>query len=86
MSLFDAASALDELAAGRTPDRASVIAGALALDTLVQGGGADRELLDAAAGLEMLATGGDLSLDATGRERAARLAMAVRRAAALQKR
>ena len=86
MSLVDAASVLDDLAAGRTPDRATVIAGALALDTLVQRGSADRELLDAAAGLQMLATGGDLSLDATGRERAATLAVAVRRAAALQER
>jgi hypothetical protein len=49
MSLLKAATALDDLAAERTPERATLIAGALALGTLIQGGGADHELLDAAA-------------------------------------
>jgi hypothetical protein len=79
MTLHDAAYALDELAAGRMPERARLIAGALALDSLRLQGEADRELLDAAAGVEMLATGGTLDLSAEGRARAALLAAAVRR-------
>jgi hypothetical protein len=64
------------------PDRARLLSGALALDTLQQSGQADRDLLDAAAGLETLARGGTLDLDAGGRERAATLAAAVRAAIA----
>lgn len=60
------------------PERARLLAGALALDSLRLRGEADRELLDA-AGLEMLATGGTLDLSAAGRARAALLATAVRR-------
>ena len=40
--------------------------------------GADRARKDAAAGLEALATGGTLDLDAAGRARAAKLAALVR--------
>ena len=82
MSLLDAALALDDLAAGRTPDRATLLAGALALDTLTRSGHVDRDILDAAAGLATVATGGELGLGAPGRERAAALAEAVRNAAA----
>lgn len=82
MSLVDAALVLDALAAGDTPDQARLLSGALALDALVRKGLADRDLLDAAAGLETIATGGILDLDAVGRGRAATLAVAVRRAAA----
>lgn len=78
MSLADAAAALDDLAAGRTPDRTRLLCGALTLDALRLRGEADRDILDAAAGLEILATGGTLDLDDTGRARAAHLASAVR--------
>ena len=78
--LANAAAALDDLAAGRVPDRARLIAGALALDTLRWSGVADRDILDAATGLTTLKTGGTLDLDAKGRARAAALAVAVRAA------
>jgi hypothetical protein len=81
MSLLDAAYVLDELSAGRTPERSRLIAGALALDTLKLKGQADRDLLDAGTGLEILATGGTLDLDESGRKRAGLLAAAVRQAA-----
>jgi hypothetical protein len=76
--LADAANVLDALAAGTRADRASAIAGALALDTLVKTTTASRDLLDAAAGLHVIATGGTLDLDETGRIRASLLADAVR--------
>ncbi|MGP0092317.1 MAG: hypothetical protein ACLPKB_20505 [Xanthobacteraceae bacterium] len=76
--LLDAVSVLDDLAAGRAPDRARLLAGALALDTLRRSGSPDRAILDAAAGLEAIATGGSLDLDETGRARASALAAAVR--------
>ena len=76
--LFDAARALDSLAAGETPDRTDVTCGALALDTLARWTLPGRDLLDAAAGLNILATGGNLDLDAVGRLRARELAGAVR--------
>lgn len=79
MPLSDAALVLDALAVGEVPDRARVLSGALALDTLIHKGLADRELLDAAAGLEAVATCGALELDVVGRRRAAALAAAVRR-------
>lgn len=79
MTLLDAALELDDLAAGRTPDRARLLTGALALDTLRHASTADRDLLDAGAGLQTLATGGVLELDMQGRDRAAQLAAAVRR-------
>lgn len=78
MTLHNAAYALDELAAGRMPERARLVAGALALDSPRLRGEADPKLLDAAPGLEMLATGGTLDLSADGRARAALLATAVR--------
>lgn len=76
--LEDAALALDALGAGQVPDRTRVIVGALALDTLVQWTLPGRDLLDAAAGLNIIATGGNLDLDAVGRLRARELAIAVR--------
>lgn len=79
MSLQDASLALEELSAGRVPDHGILIAGALALDTLVLRGDADRDLADAALGLKALATGGTLELDSAGRSRAKHLADAVRR-------
>jgi hypothetical protein len=76
--LEDAAEALDALAAGMAPDRARVIAGALALDAF-RWTTPSRDLLDAAAGLRIIATGGTLDLDEAGRARARQLAEAVRR-------
>ena len=77
--LNDAAAVLDAQAAGVPPDRLQVLAGALALSTLCMRGTADRDLLDAAAGLDALATGRKLELNAEGRARAAFLAARVRR-------
>jgi hypothetical protein len=76
--LEDAALVLDALAAGEVPDRALLVCGALALDTLVRWTLPGRDLLDAAAGLNTIATGGNLDLDAVGRLRARELAAAVR--------
>jgi hypothetical protein len=78
--LQEAAAVLDTLAAGRVPDRAAVLAAALALSTHCSRTDPSRDMLDAAAGLETLATGGTLDLDATGRQRAAKLAQIVRQA------
>lgn len=73
-----AASVLDDLAAGREPDRAAAIAAALTLDTLARTSPTPgRDLLDAAGGLEMLVAG-RLDLDQAGRARAALLAAHVR--------
>lgn len=77
--LNDAATVLDAQAAGVTPDRQQILAGALALSTLCLRGTADRDPLDAAAGLDALATGRPLDLSAAGRARAATLAARVRR-------
>jgi hypothetical protein len=73
-----AVSVLEALAAGRAPERASVLAGALALDSICAWGAPDRDVLDAAAGLNILARGGSLDLNTSGRERAQKLAEAVR--------
>jgi hypothetical protein len=49
VTLLDAAYALDELAAGRAPDRARLLSGAQALDNVrVEGTPVDRDLMDAA--------------------------------------
>ncbi len=73
-----AVSALEALAAGRAPERSLVLAGALALESLCAWGAPDRDVLDAAAGLSILARGGSLDLNTSGRERAQKLAEAVR--------
>ena len=78
--LQDAAAVLDALALGRTPDRTAMLTAALDLSTYCQGIDASRDLLDAAAGLETLANGGRIDLDATGRQRASTLARIVRQA------
>ena len=80
--LLNAARVLEDQAAGRVPDRARLLSGALALDALQWSGEADRDILDAAAGLKRLATGGALDLNDAGRARAAALAAAVRRRSA----
>jgi hypothetical protein len=76
--LADAACVLDALAAGTQPDRARVIAGALALDTLAQTAELSRDLQDAAAGLHIIATGDTLDLDEAGRLRVGQFAEAIR--------
>jgi len=58
--------------------------GALAPDTLPLRGATDRDLLDAAAGLKIQATGSALDLDEAGRRRATQLAERVRMVAASQ--
>ncbi len=77
MTVADAIYALGEIAAGRRPEQSRLLAGALALDTIRLRGAASRDVLDAAAGLELVATGGELDLDERGRIRAAHLANAV---------
>jgi hypothetical protein len=80
MTLLDAAYALDELAAGRRPDRARLLAGMRALDSVrVAGAPADRDLLDAAIELHLIARGATIDLTKRGRARAAAWAAAVRR-------
>jgi len=86
MSLRAAADALDALAAGHEPKRGDVIAGALTLQTLVHSGQADRNVMDAATGLEAVACGRSLNLDEIGRSRAAMLASHVRDVAAARDR
>jgi hypothetical protein len=77
-ALLAAAAVLDELATGNQPDRARLIAAALALDTLIKTTTPSRDLLDAAAGLQILATGGTLDLDEAGCLRARQFAETVR--------
>jgi hypothetical protein len=81
ISLLDAADVLDAIASSRAPDKATVLSAALAVDTLSREGQGDRDLLDAAAALKILATGGTLELDDAGRLRAAQLASHLRLAA-----
>ena len=78
--LRDAAAVLDARALGCIPDRTAMLSAALDLNTYCHGIDASRDLLDAAAGLEALATARTLDLDATGRQRASKLAQIVRQA------
>ena len=79
MSLTDAAYALDELAAGRTPAQSRAVRGLHALDELILQGGCEQALRDAAATLELyVATGGVISIFAGARSRAAEMAVAIR--------
>ena len=78
--LQEAAAILDVLAAGRIPEQTAVLKAALALNIYCHRTNADRDMLDAAAGLDLLATGGTLDLDAVGRQRAWTLAQIVRQA------
>ena len=82
LPLQEAAAVLDTLAAGCVPERAALLAAALTLNTHCHDDTAARDLMDAAAGLESLAAGGTLDLDAAGRARAATLAAIVRARAA----
>ncbi|UIF90369.1 hypothetical protein [Cupriavidus sp. UYPR2.512] len=76
--LLDAATALEDLAAGRTPAPAQVAAGAAALEKIHADYPAWRDLGDALFGLKALAGGSGMALDTKGRERAGRLADVVR--------
>jgi hypothetical protein len=78
MTLLDAAYALDELAAGRTPDRERLLAGAFALDKACKEF-MDRDVFGAAAELHLVAAGGTVNLTTHGRARAAVWAASVRR-------
>jgi hypothetical protein len=78
--LADVVYALTELAAGRTPERSRLLAGALALSALVQHGEPDPDFHDAVAGLNAWAAGG-LELDDRDRARAGHLATVVQRRA-----
>jgi hypothetical protein len=80
MSLLDAAYALDELAGGRLPDRARLLAGVRALDQVrVAANSSDRDLLDAANELHLIARGATVDMTKAARARAAVWAEAVRR-------
>ena len=81
-SLQDVAAVLNTLAAGRSPERAALLAAALTLTAHRGRPPPTRDMQDAAAALETLATGGTLDLDAAGRQRAAKLAHIVRQEAA----
>lgn len=77
MSLQDAVDVLNDLANARPIDKRSrLVCGALALKTVTWTND-DRDIADAAIGLEILATKGTLILDRQGRKRAAFLAKAV---------
>ena len=77
VSLQDAVEVLNDLADARPiNDRRRLVCGALALNTVTWTCD-DRDIADAAIGLEILATGGTLDLDEHGRKRAAFLATAV---------
>jgi hypothetical protein len=77
LSLRDASHCLTELAAGRTPERLFILAGALALDELRARTVFSRDLVDTAEGLAILARVGKIELNDEGRERAALLASIV---------
>jgi hypothetical protein len=72
--LSDAVYSLEEMAQGRPPEKARLLAGALAVNTIILRGRADRDVLDAGAGLEALAKGEEFELDEIGRKRALHLA------------
>ena len=79
MSLDDAAYALDELAAGRTPVQSRAVFGLHALNRLILAGDREQALRDAAATLELhIATRGRISIFAGARSRAAEMAAAIR--------
>ena len=80
MSLKDACHCLNELAAGRMPERVFLLTGALALDELRMRTVFSRDLMDAAESLGILARGGKLDLNDEGRQRAAFLASIVQTA------
>ena len=80
MSLRDACHCLNELAAGRMPERVFLLTGALALDELRMRTVFSRDLMDAAESLAILARGGELDLNDEGRQRAAFLASVVQTA------
>ena len=73
MTLLDAAYALDEFSAGRTPGRGRLLAGVRALDEVrVEDTAAVCDFLDAAAELHLVADGGTVDLTKNGRPRSLR--------------
>ncbi len=83
MSLQDAVEVLNSQAEGVTVGRSQLISAALSLRAATRDT-SDRDLLDAAAGLECLATGGELDLNEAGRRRAGQLAKKVAALAAVE--
>jgi hypothetical protein len=79
MGLKDVANTLYDWAAGHPPDRAQLLDGAQALESMAVS--TDQDLLNAAACLRDLATKGVLHLDLVERKRAALLATYLRRIA-----
>jgi hypothetical protein len=80
VTLLDAAYALDELAAGRAPDRTRLLAGVRALGSVrMTETTLDRARLDAEIELDLVLNGGTIDLTKNGRARAAAWAEAVRR-------
>jgi len=80
--LLEAASVLEDLAAGRAVLRPRITSGALALEAFCQYVGTDHDIAEAAVGLRLLAEGGSQVLNDEDRTRAAQLAAAVARGAA----
>jgi hypothetical protein len=78
IGLLDAAYALDEQAAGRSPELSRLLSGAITLDTLFRRGALQPELEDAALDLGRAVIEGKYHLDAIGRTRAANLAVSMR--------
>lgn len=76
-ALLRAPDALEGLASGATLEHGAALDASLTLRTYADLQ-RNMDLLDAAAGLKTLATGGELQLDARGRHRAAVLAKRVR--------
>ena len=81
LSLQDVAAVLDALGASQPLNRSDVLNAALTLSTYCQRQDVTEDMLDAAKGLEIMATGGTLDLDEVGQRRAMALAQIVRQAA-----
>ena len=77
-TLFAAADAFDGMANGKYPDRILAMMAMFALRALLAEGRFEQDIVVGERGLAILADGGTLNLDARGRERAAKIAKAVR--------
>lgn len=77
MSKTDAIISLEALADGRTPERSTLLAGALWMQTVARMNRDNRDLVDAFYGLECLAVGGKLDLNSEGRARVRHIAALV---------
>jgi hypothetical protein len=83
MSLQGAVEVLNAQAEGLAVNRSQLISAALSLRAATVDS-SDPDLLDAAVGLECLATGGELNLNEVGRRRAGQLAKKVAVLAAVE--